>query len=31
MIQFSYDLFAERYTGAELALLYDILFSGENP
>ncbi len=30
MIQFSYDLFAERFTGAELALLYDILFSGEN-
>ncbi len=30
MVQFSYDLVTERYTGAELALLYDVLFSGEN-
>ena len=30
MVQFSYDLVTERYSGAELALLYDVLFSGEN-
>lgn len=30
MVQFSFDLITERYTGAELALLYDVLFSGEN-
>lgn len=30
MVQFSFDFVSEKYTGAELALLYDILFSGEN-
>ena len=30
VVQFSYDLNCEQYQGAELALLYDILFSGEN-
>ncbi len=30
MVQFSYDLITEKYSGAELALLYDVLFSGEN-
>lgn len=30
MVQFSFDVKTQRYTGAELALLYDILFSGES-
>lgn len=30
MAQFSFDFITGRYTAAELALLYDILFSGEN-
>ena len=30
MVQFSFDLVTSRYTNAELSLLYDILFSGEN-
>ncbi len=30
MVQFSFDFMTKRYTTAELALLYDILFSGEN-
>lgn len=30
MVQFSFDFVTERYTAAELALLYDVLFSGEN-
>ncbi len=30
MAQFSFDVEVEKYTGPELALLYDILFSGEN-
>lgn len=30
MAQFSYDFVTGKYTAAELALLYDILFSGEN-
>ena len=30
MIQFSYDFVTAKYSSAELALLYDILFSGEN-
>lgn len=29
VVRFSFDLFSERYTGAECYLLYDILFSGE--
>lgn len=30
MVQFSYDFVTGRYTNAELSVLYDILFSGEN-
>lgn len=30
MVQYSFDLVTTKYTYAELALLYDILFSGEN-
>ena len=30
MVNYSFDLVTEKYTYAELALLYDILFSGEN-
>ncbi len=30
MVQYSFDLVTEKYTHGELALLYDILFSGEN-
>lgn len=30
MVQFSFDLEVAKYSGPELALLYDILFSGEN-
>ena len=30
MVQYSFDLVTTRYTYAELSLLYDILFSGEN-
>lgn len=30
MVQFSYDFVTTRYTMAELAVLYDMLFSGEN-
>lgn len=30
MVQFSYDFVTDRYTAAELAVLYDMLFSGEN-
>lgn len=29
VVRFSFDLFCERYTTAELYLLYDILFTGE--
>lgn len=29
-VQFSYDFVTEKYVSAELSLLYDILFSGEN-
>ena len=30
MVQYSFDLVTTKYTYAELSLLYDILFSGEN-
>ena len=30
MVQFSYDFVTSKYTAAELALLYDVLSSGEN-
>ncbi len=30
IVQFSYDFVREKYTYAELTVLYDILFSGEN-
>lgn len=29
IVRFSFDMFSERYTSAELYLLYDILFTGE--